>query len=176
VKPAAVVVLLLVGLGVAVLVSALVPRSSSEQVVASATPAPRGAIYVHVLGAVLTPGLYELREGDRIVDAIAVAGGFAEGADETQLNLARQVADGEQVVVPLLGEAAAPGEQQAGKVNLNSATQGQLETLPRVGPALAQRILAWREANGRFSAIEDLLSVTGIGDKTFEGLRDLVSV
>lgn len=170
------VVLLLVALGVAVLVSSLVPRGGSDEVVAAATPAPSAAIYVHVLGAVVTPGLYELREGDRVVDAIAVAGGFAEGADETQLNLARQVSDGEQIVVPLLGEAVPPGEQQSGKVNLNTATEEQLETLPRVGPALAQRILDWREANGRFSAIEDLLSVTGIGDKTFEGLRELVMV
>ena len=174
-KPAAIVVLLIVGLGIAVLVSALVPRGSSVEVVASATPAPGGEIYVHVLGAVLTPGLYELREGDRVVDAIAVAGGFAEGADETQLNLARQVADGEQIVVPVMGAAVAPGEQ-SGKVNLNTATLEQLETLPRVGPALAQRILDWREANGRFSSIDDLTSVTGIGAKTFEGLRDLVTV
>ena len=174
-KPAAVIVLLLVGLGVAVLVSALVPRSSSTEVVPTASAAPGGDIYVHVLGAVLAPGLYELREGDRTVDAIAAAGGFAEGADETQLNLARQVADGEQLVVPLLGEVPALGEQ-TGKVNLNTATMEQLETLPRVGPALAQRILDWREANGRFSSIDDLTSVTGIGAKTFEGLRDLVTV
>lgn len=174
-KPAAVIVLLLVGLGVAVLVSALVPRSGSTSVVPTASAAPAGSIYVHVLGAVLAPGLYELREGDRIVDAIAVAGGFAEGADQTQLNLARQVADGEQIVVPVMGEAVPPGEQ-SGKVNLNTATLEQLETLPRVGPALAQRILDWREANGRFSSIEDLTSVTGIGSKTFEGMRDLVTV
>ena len=174
-KPAAVVVLLLVGLGIAVLVSTLVPRGGSTDVVATATPAPGGAIYVHVLGAVLAPGLYELREGDRVVDAIAVAGGFAEGADETQLNLARQVADGEQLVVPVMGAPVAAGEQ-SGKVNLNTATAEQLETLPRVGPALSQRILDWREQNGRFSSVEDLMSVTGIGGKTFEGLRDLVTV
>ena len=174
-KPAAVIVLLLVGLGVAVLVSAVVPRSSSTEVVPTASAASGGDIYVHVLGAVLAPGLYELREGDRTVDAIAAAGGFAEGADETQLNLARQVVDGEQLVVPLLGEVPALGEQ-TGKVNLNTATMEQLETLPRVGPALAQRILDWREANGRFSSIDDLTSVTGIGAKTFEGLRDLVTV
>ena len=174
-KPAAVIVLLLVGLGVAVLVSALVPRSGSVDAVATATPAPSGAIYVHVLGEVLAPGLYELREGDRVVDAIAVAGGFTEGADETQLNLARQVSDGEQIVVPLMGAVVAPGEQ-SGKVNLNTATAEQLETLPRVGPALSQRILDWREQNGRFSSVEDLMSVTGIGAKTFEGLRDLVTV
>jgi competence protein ComEA len=169
------VVLLLVGLGIAVLISAMVPRSSSSEVVPTMTAAPSGSIYVHVLGAVLAPGLYELREGDRTVDAIAAAGGFADGADETQLNLARFVTDGEQLVVPLMG-AMVPAGEQSGKVNLNTATAEQLETLPRVGPALAQRILDWREANGRFSAIEDLMSVTGIGDKTFEGMRELVTV
>jgi competence protein ComEA len=175
VKPAAVVVLLLVGLGVAVLVSALVPRSSTSEVVAVPTAAPGGAIYVHVLGAVLEPGLYELSDGDRAVDAIAAAGGFAEGADDTQINLARFVADGEQLVVPLMGAAPAPGEA-SGKVNLNTATAEQLETLPRVGPALAQRIIDWRETNGRFSATTDLLGVTGIGQKTFDGLKDEVTV
>jgi competence protein ComEA len=74
-----------------------------------------------------------------------------------------------------MGAVLPPGEQ-SGKVNLNTATAEQLETLPRVGPALAQRILDWREANGRFSAIDDLLGVTGIGAKTFEGLRELVTV
>lgn len=174
-KPAAVAVLLLVGLGVAVLVSALVPRSSTAQTVAAPTAAPGGSIYVHVLGAVLAPGLYELSDGDRAVDAIAAAGGFAEGADETQLNLARFVSDGEQLVVPLMGAAPAPGES-SGKVNLNTATLEQLETLPRVGPALAQRIIDWRETNGRFTAVTDLLGVTGIGQKTFDGLKDDVTV
>ena len=157
------------------LVSAIVPRSSASEVVASPTLAPGGSIYVHVLGAVLAPGLYELSDGDRAVDAIAAAGGFAEGADETQLNLARFVADGEQLVVPVMGAAPAPGEA-SGKVNLNTATLEQLETLPRVGPALAQRILDWRETNGRFSAATDLLNVTGIGQKTFDGLKDDVTV
>ena len=177
VRPAAVIVLLLVGLGVAVLVTALTGRDGSAQPVAapSLISVDEGEIYVHVLGAVLAPGLYELSEGDRAVDAVAAAGGFAEGADQTQLNLARLLVDGEQIVVPLMGEAP-PAPASDGRVNLNTADQAQLETLPRVGPALAQRILDWREANGRFSAVEDLLSITGIGDKTFDGLKDLVTV
>lgn len=176
-KPAAVVVLLLVGLAVAVLVTALTGRDGSAAPVTapSALSVETGTIYVHVLGAVLSPGLYQLSQGDRAVDAVAAAGGFAEGADETQLNLARLLIDGEQIYVPVMGEVA-PGVVGDGKVNLNTADLAQLETLPRVGPAMAQRILDWRETNGRFSAVEDLLSVTGIGDKTFEGLKDLVSV
>ena len=177
VRPAAVIVLLLVGLGVAVLVTALTGRDGTAPPATSPTlvSIDAGEIYVHVLGAVVSPGLYELSQGDRAVDAVAAAGGFADGADETQLNLARLLVDGEQIFVPLMGEGA-PAAASDGKVNLNTADQAQLETLPRVGPALAQRILAWREENGRFSAIEDLLSITGVGDKTYDGLKDLVTV
>lgn len=176
--PGAVVVLLLAALAVAVLVSALVNRPGSSPVVlATAAPVTTG-IFVHVLGAVVDPGLYQLREGDRVVDALAAAGGFAGDADEAQQNLARVLVDGEQLVVPVIGSVPplSPGGIVGGKVNVNTADAATLETLPRVGPAMAQRIIEWREANGRFTTIEDLMSVTGIGEKTFEGLQDLVVV
>ncbi len=133
---------------------------------------------MHILGSVTRPGLYQVREGDRAVDVVAAAGGFTETADRSQLNLARFLVDGEQIYVPALGEtpAAAVGTSAGGIVNINTADETILETLPRVGPAMAARIIAWREANGRFATIEDLMSVTGIGDKTFEGLKDLVTV
>lgn len=171
--------LLLAALAVAVLASALAnrPGSTTVQPLASAAPVTTG-IFVHVLGAVVEPGLYQLREGDRVVDAIASAGGFAESADESQQNLARVLSDGEQLYVPVVGEVPAvdaSGGAIGGKVNINTADETTLETLPRVGPAMAARIVAWREANGRFAAIEDLMSVTGIGEKTFEGLRELVT-
>ena len=189
----AAVVLLIVGSVVAVLVAALSSGTSSRTVVAAAnsapntsvpTPAVGAAIYVHILGAVAVPGLYELRDGDRAIDAVAAAGGFAEGADLRQLNLARFLSDGEQVYVPTEEEVALgvgiPGgigsATSGGKVNLNTADAASLETLPRVGPSLAARIIAWRDANGRFTSIEDLLGVSGIGDKTFAGLRDLVTI
>ncbi|MDO7882213.1 ComEA family DNA-binding protein [Salinibacterium soli] len=179
-RAGAVVVLVLVGLGCAVLVSALAPRGGGGELAPptpSATEAASAGILVHVLGAVVAPGLYELREGDRVVDAVAAAGGFAEGADQAGVNLARPVADGEQLLVPLVGQAPVPGAPAAdGRVNLNTADAAALETLPRVGPALADRIIQWRDANGGFTAVEDLLNVSGIGDKTFEGLRDLVTV
>lgn len=182
VRVGAVVLLLLVALGCAVLVAALGNHGGAQQVarqepVASGAPVSGATIMVHVLGAVQRPGLYELREGDRAVDAIAAAGGFTDAADQTQLNLARFVADAEQLYVPALGEvpASVPGES-SGKVNLNTADAAALDTLPRVGPAMAERIIAWREANGPFTAIEDLLNVSGIGDKTFEGLKELVTV
>lgn len=176
-----VVVLVLVGLGCAVLVSALGDHGTVEPVVAptvSAAARSGSAIYVHILGAVGRPGLYQLREGDRGVDAIAAAGGFLDTADQAQLNLARLLIDGEQIVVPVIGEtpAVAPGTTANGLVNLNTADAATLDTLPRVGPAMAARIIDWRESNGPFTAIEDLMNVSGVGDKTFEGLRDRVTV
>lgn len=144
-------------------------------------------IYVHVLGAVGNAGLYELADGSRVIDVIAAAGGFADDADPAGVNLARPLGDGEQLRVPRIGEV--PPAPQAGStgagagaggagsapVSLNSATLAELETLPRIGPALAQRILDWREANGGFATIDDLRQVTGIGQKTFDGLKDHVT-
>lgn len=137
------------------------------------------SVFVHVSGAVATPGLYVLHEKARVVDAVAAAGGFAAGADETAVNLARPVSDGEQLHVPTTGEASdAAGTAPAGdgRVNLNTADAAALDTLPRIGPAMAARIIEWRDANGRFTSVEDLLSVPGIGDKMLETLRALVTV
>ena len=129
------------------------------------------------------PGLYELAEGDRVVDAVAAAGGFTEEADQAALNLAQVLADAQQVQVPKVGEAppapapgAAPGAAAGGLVNLNTADLAALDTLPRVGPSTAQKILDWRESNGPFTSVDDLLAVSGIGEATLEGLRDLVTV
>ncbi|MGW9113561.1 helix-hairpin-helix domain-containing protein [Microbacterium sp. NPDC055683] len=142
-----------------------------------------GQLYVHVQGAVREPGLYVLDAGARVVDAVSAAGGFADDADESGVNLARPVADGEQLAVPAEGEAPAsgvpdaPGDPAApGLVNLNSADAAALEELPRIGPAIAGRIIAWREENGPFAAVEDLLAVSGIGDAMLESLRPLVTV
>ncbi len=181
----AVVVLLLIALGGTIIASLLAPRGGSLAV-AGPTPGPSGGddvlmVVVHVLGAVTKPGLYRLPEGSRIVDAIAAAGGFAADADRGGLNLARVLQDAEQVIVPIAGAvpaagAAPPGLSSDGRVNLNTADREALETLPRVGPAMAERILAWREANGGFRTVEDLMQVSGIGEKTFEAMREQVSV
>jgi competence protein ComEA len=183
----AAVVLVLLGLGIAVLVSALGSHGSTATVppptsTAAPTEAPGGTLFVHVLGAVERPGLYTLSDGDRAVDAIASAGGFSATADQSQLNLARLIVDGEQIYVPTIGEAppaassGAVGTGAGGKVNINTADAATLETLPRVGPAMAKRIVDWRAANGRFTAVEDLMSVSGVGEKTFEQLKDLVTI
>lgn len=155
-------------------------------------PPPASTYFVHVLGAVSRPGLYEVDDAARVIDAIAAAGGLADTADTTRVNLARRVGDGEQLYVPAVGEQVPPGldpppsmaggasgtpaGESPGVVNLNSATEEDLDTLPRIGPALADRILEWRETNGRFTSVEDLLSVPGIGDKIVEGLRPMVTV
>lgn len=188
----AAIVFVLVGLGIAVLVSALGSHGSSQLVApptSSATPAASGAarsasggaiVYIHILGAVAKPGLYLLRDGDRTVDAVAASGGFTAVADQSGLNLARLLVDGEQILVATIGEipaAAAPGATTVGgKVNINTADGTALETLPGVGPAMAKRIIDWRTKNGRFTALEDLMSVTGVGEKTFDSLKDLVTL
>lgn len=178
----AALILVLVGVGVAVLITAVTPHGVSAVVQPSSTPAAPDAaggsvIYVHILGQVEHPGLYALRDGDRGVDIVAAAGGFTAEADPAGINLARFLADGEQIVVPAVGEvAAASGTTADGRVNLNTADAAALDTLPRIGPALAERILAWREKNGPFASVEDLLDVPGIGDAILEGLRDLVTM
>ncbi|WP_255579842.1 helix-hairpin-helix domain-containing protein [Cryobacterium sp. PAMC25264] len=153
------------------------------------------AIFVHVLGAVAHPGLFEVHDGARVVDAVAAAGGLLATADQAGVNLARLVSDGEQLYVPAQGEvvagappvAAGGGGSSSGaggtgsgaaavKVNLNTATLAELDTLPRIGPTMAQRILDYRDAQGRFGTIDDLRNVTGIGEKTFAALQDLITV
>ncbi|WP_396658833.1 ComEA family DNA-binding protein [Microbacterium sp.] len=164
-----------VGMGIVRGAAVPVEQIPGEQVTLATVDAAE--LYVHVSGAVRLPGLYRLPDGARVVDAVAAAGGFAEGAEEEAVNLARPISDGEQLIVPKEGEAAADAAPRGdGRVNLNTATAAELETLPRIGPAMAQRIIDWRETNGRFTSIEDLLAVSGIGDKMLEALRPLVTV
>lgn len=191
------VVLLIVGAVIAVLASAsaqgggsVATPSAPARLATTPVGSPAtGTVLVHVTGAVRRPGLVSLAAGSRVVDAVAAAGGVAEDADVAAVNLARPVADGEQLAVPKVGDpppagaavgsgsAAGSGASAGGApVNLNKATQAELESLPRIGPALAQRILDWRQANGRFAQPSDLLKVTGIGQKLFDGLKDRVVV
>lgn len=137
---------------------------------------PDAVVIVHVVGAVQHPGVIELPENSRVLDALELAGGATKEADLTGINLARIVFDGEQIVVPLPGEMPPPGSAGAvdAPVSLSRADQATLETLPRVGPATAERIIAWREKNGPFLSVDDLLAVPGIGPATLEGIRDRV--
>jgi competence protein ComEA len=131
-------------------------------------------VMVHVVGAVALPGVVTVPETSRVQDALALAGGALEDADLRSVNLARTVFDGEQIVVPRLGDPLDSFGGGSGLLSLSQADQASLETLPSIGPATAERIIAWREANGPFRSVEDLLAISGIGPATLEGLADLV--
>ncbi|GAA4484411.1 ComEA family DNA-binding protein [Microbacterium panaciterrae] len=191
----AAVVVALVAVSVTVGVG-LLTRSSAAPETIPATPRPSsagsgisaGSVYVHVLGQVARPGLYVLDDGARVAEALAAAGGTLPDADQGAVNLARPLTDGEQIVVPAIGaepagtasgtgSAGAAGSGAPGAlIDLNTADVAALDTLPRIGPALAQRIIDWRTANGRFTSVDDLLAVPGIGDKMLASIRDLVRV
>jgi competence protein ComEA len=134
------------------------------------------SVLVHVVGAVNQPGVVELPENSRVLDALTKAGGATDEADLSSINLARIVYDGEQIVVPRPGETPTGGTEggTSGPISLSRADQATLETLPRIGPATAERIISWREQNGPFQSVEDLLAVSGIGPATLEGIRDRV--
>ena len=138
------------------------------------------SVFVHVVGEVEKPGIYIVANRARVFDAIIAAGGFTKSADQSTVNLAREVSDGEQVVVVAAGaqsgSATAQTSAQAALISLNRASQLELEALPGVGPTLAGRMIDWRTANGGFKKKEDLLKVSGIGNKMFDGLKDLVTL
>ncbi len=133
-------------------------------------------ITVHVSGAVLRPGLVEVRSPARVADAVAAAGGVLATAALDGINLAAQISDGQQVHVPQHQVGQPAGEGYDGKVAINRADAGALEALPGVGPVLAQRIFDYREEHGPFSTVEDLLDVPGIGEGKLATLRDAVIV
>lgn len=170
---------------------------------ASVSPTPVPALRVHVIGAVRTPGVVTLPGGSRVIDAVEAAGGLTPTARVGELNLAQPLTDGEQVLVgdtvhpggqvrPPAGAApsaatgpappaGAPGQGPAGagggaKLNLNTATAAQLDTLPGVGPVTAEKIIAWRTQHGRFSKVEELQEVPGIGPKSFADIAPHVTV
>jgi competence protein ComEA len=147
------------------------------EAVEAAAPA---ALVVHVVGAVRRPGLYRLREGARIADAVARAGGATRRADVSLVNLAAPVADGAQVVVPRRtpGGAAGSGASAtapAGPLHLNTATLEQLDELPGIGPSTAQKILDFREEHGAFTSVDELDAVPGIGPARLEQLREVAA-
>ena len=163
-------------------VTAGVPTSAVTDV-AGASSSPTGVVVVAVSGHVRQPGLVRLPDGARVADAVEAAGGALPGTDLGLLNLARRVTDGELILVgitPPPGNAGAePGGAAggaAGPVNLNTATSAQLQTLPGVGPVLADRIIAYRDEHGPFASVADLRKVTGIGDARYNELKDRVSV
>jgi competence protein ComEA len=149
--------------------------------VRTAVPTGPKEVYVDVVGAVRRPGLYRVRSGARVADAVAHAGGPTRKADLQLVNLAALVADGEQVVVPRRGAGGlpaaggAPGSASTGPVHLNSATLEQLDALPGVGPVTAQKIIDYRAQHGGFGSVDDLDAVPGIGPARLADLRPLVA-
>jgi len=140
---------------------------------------PARPLFVDVVGAVRRPGLYRLKDGSRVADAVIRAGGPTPKAQIELLNLAARIADGEQIVVPrrgVGGALAAPGGGvAAGPVHLNSATIEQLDALPGVGPVTAQKILDYRQQHGAFGSVDELDAIAGIGPARLETLRGLVA-
>ncbi|MBQ7677512.1 MAG: ComEA family DNA-binding protein [Lachnospiraceae bacterium] len=146
-------------------------------------------VYVQVAGAVKTPGVYELAQGSRIFEAIALAGGMEKDADDTDLNQAQPVSDGQKIYVRTRGEQEAvmaedkgqgAGEASSaaddGKVNINTATEEQLATLPGIGQTKAAEIVKYREAHGGFSSIEDIMKVEGIKQGTYRKFCDNIKI
>lgn len=175
------------------------PSSAAEGpavAAASSTTAAPSEVVVHAAGAVVAPGLYRLTAPARVDDVVRAAGGLAADADGDRLNLAAPVADGARVFVPRVGGdvpavsdpqgpspaggggggAGGGGAGAGGLVDLNTASEDELDTLPGVGPATASAIVAHREAHGPFRSVDGLLDVRGIGEAKLDGIRDLVTV
>lgn len=155
--------------------------TSIELLAPSSESAGAETIVVHVSGCVASPGIVELEAPARVASAIAAADGALRCADLSLINLAAQLVDGQQLVVPPFGSipgssAAAPHVEDDGRIHLNTATAAQLEELPGIGPVLASRIVDHRDRNGPFAEIEDLLDVAGIGEAKLLELRALVDL
>ncbi len=160
------------------------PTTTTEAAAAPGVSAAANALVVHIAGAVVHPGVYEVPEGARVIEAVQAAGGMALDANPDAVNLAARLADGQRVYVPRVGEAVPVGDSGTGSgsgaitgpVNLNTATVDELDTLPGVGPATAAAIIAHREQNGPFASVDDLGNVRGIGPAKLEAIRGLVTV
>lgn len=161
-----------------ILVSNMVVNNSVEESVEE-----KNIIKVYVTGEVNTPGVIELEEGARIQDAIEGAGGIKPEANLNDMNLAYEVSDGEKIYIPNLADAIGNEELETdiisstnSKVNINKATISELTEVSGIGASTAQKIITYREKNGKFKAIEDIKNVPGIGDSKYENIKDFICV
>lgn len=181
------IILASIGVALVAVMSAFVLRFRPPEPIAIEPPRPTatpGPIQVYVSGAVTNPDVYQMASGSLVQDAITLAGGPTGEADLNLLNLAQRLQDGDQIYVPVSGEMPPPPLVSSGPdtvdttsvVNINTAEQAELETLPGIGPALAGRIIEYRQLNGPFPSVDALEDVSGIGPTTLEDIRDSVSV
>ena len=162
--------------------------SNSENIVNS-NETKTNEIKIYITGEIKNSGVYELEEGSRVEDAIHIAGGLTEEADLSNVNLAAPLEDAVKIYIPNVNDAlddeknilssdgpSSSTSSSNGKININKATASELENIPSVGPSTAQKIITYREENGKFSSIDDIKNVSGIGDKTFENIKDYISI
>ena len=135
-----------------------------------------GDIYVYVCGAVAREGVYKLPAGSRIYEAIEMAGGFREDAASAEVNQAEVLQDEDRIYIPTFSETISEEEENDGKINLNKATKAELMTLPGVGEAKAESIIQYRNENGGFKSIEEIMQISGIKEGLFEKIKDLIKI
>ncbi len=180
---------LLAGLCATALLLIIARRPAGHPVLLPPAPTAR-PVRIYVTGAVVTPGVYQLPPGSIAQDALAAAGGAGPGADLSHINLAQPLVDGDQLNIPALAPTAGPASTPATgagapalappaadqKININTATTAELDALPGIGPVIAQRIIDYRTQHGPFARPEDLMEVSGIGEVTFNHIKDAVVV
>lgn len=148
-------------------------------------------VIIHITGAVKSPGVYQLKSTERVIDAVKIAGGATEVANLDAVNLAALLRDGQKIIIPykILKNSDEENNENiyknveniyssstSGKININTANASMLQTLPGIGPVLSERIIEYRNQNGLFGIIDDIKDVSGIGEKKFEGIKDLICV
>lgn len=173
---------ILFGLFIAALVWVVARNPSGTSVTLRPVPTEK-PIVVHITGAVPRPGVYALQQGARVQDGISAAGGFLAEADKSGINLARALEDGEQLDIPYVEGftpvIATPEEvfvPSSDLIDINTASASELDTLPGIGPTTAQKIIEYRDTNGPFVSIEDIVNVSGIGPSTYDRIKDLITV
>ena len=159
---------------------ALQQTAEETDAAGSVSPRARQQLAVYVCGAVAAPGVYELSEGSRVYEAVALAGGMTDEASQTAVNQAELLTDGQMIEIPTMEQqqekAAAEEARTDGLVNINTADLEELKTLPGIGDSKARSIIAYREKNGAFGTIDDIKNVEGIGDGVFAKLEDCIKV
>lgn len=161
-------------------------EQNSEPEAGDFAPVEPEKLFVDISGCVKNPGVYEIKEGTRLYQVIEMADGFTKDADTDTVNQAELLYDGQKIIIPKIMTSAdsspsnsgglSAGITAEGKVNINIANSTELQEIPGVGPATAEKILAYRESHGNFSKLDELKNIDGIGDKTFEKIKDMITL